>query len=151
LSGQKPHHSGHDLAASFSGTRKITVERIEKQRVKVTNPITDHLTDVPVQERSISASRCYEITAAVDKRLVRIQNMFANNLKNIEIFSAEGPVGKQFENTEERGRLIMVAAAADNGKIETYFEGRAAMRVGIGSRMSLIGKKEQRIAARKPS
>jgi TldD protein len=123
LSGKSLITLAHDLAASFSGTRKITVERIEKQRVKVTNPITDHLTDVPVQEKIDLCKQCYEITAAVDKRLVRIQNMFANNLKNIEIFSAEGPVGKQFENTEERGRLIMVAAAADNGKIETYFEG----------------------------
>jgi len=113
----------HDLAASFTGTRKIEVKSIEKQRVKVTNPIEDHLTDVPTAEKVALLKECYAITASVDKRLVRIQDVFANNFKSIEIYSAEGEIGKQFENTEERGRLVMVAAAADSGKIETNFQG----------------------------
>lgn len=113
----------HDLAASFPGNRKITVESIAKQKVKVTNPIEDHLSDVPVAEKIALLKECYSITSAVDKRIVRVQDMFSNYLKKIEIFSAEGPEGKQFENTEERGRLVMVAAAAENGKIETYFMG----------------------------
>ena len=113
----------HDLAASFTGTRKIEVKNIEKQRVKNTNPIVDHLTDVPVADKVALLKECYAITSSVDKRLVRIQDMFANNLKTIEIYSAEAEIGKQFENTEERGRLVMVAAAVDNGKIETNFQG----------------------------
>jgi len=113
----------HDLAASYTGIRQITVKSIAKQTVKVINPIEDHLNDVPVAEKITLLKKCYAITAAVDKRLVRIQNIFSNYRKNIEIFSAEGPEGKQFENSEERGRLVMVAAAAENGKIETYFEG----------------------------
>jgi TldD protein len=113
----------HNLAASFGGKRSITVEKIEKQRVKVTNPIVDHLIAVPTADKAALCKECYAITSGVDKRIVRVQNIFSNYLKTIEIYSAEGSVGKQFENTEERGRLIMIAVASENGKIETFFEG----------------------------
>jgi TldD protein len=113
----------HDLAASFTEKRQITVTSIAKQRVKTLNPIEDPLNEVPVEKKVALLKNCYEITAKVDPRLVRIQDVFANNKKQIEIFSAEGEVGKQFENSEERGRLVMIAVAADNGKIETGFKG----------------------------
>jgi TldD protein len=113
----------HNLAASFIGNRLITVETIAKQKVKINNPIEDHLIDVPVAEKIALLKECYAITSAVDKRLVRIQDAFSNNSKKIEIFSADSSEGKQFENSEERGRLVIMPVAAENGKIAPYFAG----------------------------
>src|SRR5574344_1630615 len=113
----------HELAASYDGKANIVVNSIGKERVKILNPIPDPLTAVPTSEKVALLKECYAITSKVDPRIVRIQDMFINYHKTIEIFSAEGSVGKQYENSEERGRLVMVAIAADNGKIETAFAG----------------------------
>ena len=113
----------HSLAASYSGERKITVESIAKQRVKVINKITDHLKDVPTSEKVAYLKECYKATSSVDPRLVRIQNIFLDSYREFEIFSAEESVGKQFNNIEERGRMCVIALAMDNGLIETYFAG----------------------------
>lgn len=113
----------HKLAASYQGERKITVTSLAKQRVKTLNPVKDHLIDVPAEKKVDYLKGCYEITKAVDPRIVRVTDSFVNNQKEIEIFNAEGPEGKIFENSEERGRLVMLAVAADEGKIETYFAG----------------------------
>jgi TldD protein len=113
----------HNLAASFAGQRLFTVGKIEKQRTKVINKIDDHLSDVPPEEKIALLKECYAITATVDQRIVRIQDVFGDNSKQIQIYSAEGETGKEFENSEERGRLVMVAVASDQGKIETAFKG----------------------------
>lgn len=113
----------HDLAARFDGKRLFTVTKIAKQRVKITNPVFDHIKDVPIEEKIELCRECYKESAAVDKRIVRIQDVFIDNFTNIEIFSAESEIGKQYENTEEKGRLIMEAIAAEGEKIETGFSG----------------------------
>ena len=113
----------HGLANRFSDKRLFTVNSIEKQHVKVINRIEDHLKDVAIEDKIAICRECYAVSAAVDKRIVRVQNVFTDDCKNIEIFSAEGEVGKHYENTEERGRLVMVVVASDNGKIETFFNG----------------------------
>ncbi|MCI1245499.1 MAG: TldD/PmbA family protein [Bacilli bacterium] len=111
------------LANRFDGKRLFTVAKIERQRVKTVNRIHDHIKDVPIEDKIALCRECHDVTAGVDKRLVRIQNSFADDFKKIEIFSAEGEIGKQFENTEEHGRLVMAALASDGGKIETSFAG----------------------------
>lgn len=113
----------HNLAASYQGERKITVESLAKQKVKVLNPVKDHLVDVSAKEKVDYLKEAYAITKGVDPRIVRVTDAFANNMKQIEIFSAEAPEGKFFVNTEERGRLTVVAVASEDGKIETYYAG----------------------------
>lgn len=113
----------HSLAASYDGKQAIFVKEIQKQKVKVLNPIADHLKDVKAEEKVALLKECSGITAAVDKRIVRVQDTFVDYAKQIEIFSAEGEAGKMYENVEERGRLVLVAVASDGGKIETYFSG----------------------------
>lgn len=113
----------HALAARFTDKRKITVESIKRVPVKVINPIKEHLADVPTAEKVNYLKECYAITSGVDKRIVRVKNRFINATKTIEIYNAEGPIGNQYENTEERGRLAIAAVASENGQIETYFEG----------------------------
>ncbi len=113
----------HRLAASFTGERRFTVTKIEKQHVKVINKITDHIKDVPAKEKVAYLKECYKATKDVDARLVRIQNAFSDSYREFELFNAEGPIGKQFHNVEERGRMLVIAVASDNGKIESYFSG----------------------------
>lgn len=113
----------NSLAVSFEGKRKITVSSIKKERIKTINKINDHLNDVPVDDKIAILKECSSITSAYDKRIVRVDDYFVSNLKNIEIFSAEGETGRQFDTTEERGRLILSSVASENGKIETDFQG----------------------------
>ena len=109
------------LAAGFEGERIITVQSIEKQRIKVINKVADHLNDVGSEEKISLLKEAASITMAVDKRLVRVVDSFATNVSNIQIFLAEGEIGKEFTNLEERGRLMMTAVASDKGQIESYY------------------------------
>ncbi len=111
------------LAQSYEGSPLFIVKSIQKMRVKNINPVTKHLNDVPATEKIAYLKKCYEATKAVDPRIVRIQDGFSSYRKQIEIFTAEGEIAKQFLNEEERGRLAMVAMAAEDGKIETGFTG----------------------------
>ena len=112
------------LAGSYEGGRQIEVTSIKKQKVKIINPIVNPVLETPAEEKIAYLKECYEITASVSPQLVRIIDSLSSYRKKIEIFIAEGPVAKQFENFEERTRLAMVAVAADeNGQIETSFKG----------------------------
>ena len=112
------------LASCYQGERVITVKEIKKQRVKNISPIQTHIKDVPTQEKIDYLKECYAETASVDKRLVRIQDALSSSQKKIEIFNAEGEIGRQYENVEERGRLAMVAiAAGEDNQIESTFTG----------------------------
>ncbi len=112
------------LSKCFHGERLFTVTKVEKQRVKVINKVNDHLYEVPEEEKIKLLKECNDITKAVDPRIVRIVNSFSNSRCEFQLFNAEGPVAKEFNNVEERGRLALVAMAnGGNGNIETCFEG----------------------------
>ncbi|MBQ9457531.1 MAG: TldD/PmbA family protein [Bacilli bacterium] len=116
-----------ELSASFSGERLIEVTSMKKGKYKKINHVETHLLDVPLEERIAYVRECYEVTKAVDTRLVRIQDSLAFAHKTIRIFNAEGPVATRFDAEEERGRLVMVAiAAGENNSIESAFEGPGA-------------------------
>lgn len=110
----------HSLATSYNGARTITVEKIAKKRVNNINRIDDHLIDVPVEEKIAYLKECTEAAQAVDQRIVRVVANFSNSHREWELFNAEGPVGNQINNTEERGRMFLLAmAVGEGGKIET--------------------------------
>jgi len=114
------------LAAAFEGKRQITVKEIKKAKVKVINKVNEHLTDISYDEKIKYLREMSEATSKVDPRIVRVQAVFANNKKNIEIYNAEGEVGYLYNNTEERGRVIDVAlATTPEGQIESSFTGPA--------------------------
>lgn len=113
----------HDLASSFDGERQITVKTIAKQRFKTINHINDHLIDVPPSDKISLLKECYEITKSVDERIIRVIDNFLTTNRRFELFNADSETGKLFVNTEERGRLAMVAVAFDGQQIETSFTG----------------------------
>lgn len=112
------------LSSSFKGERIITVESIKKMPVKCINPVKSPLNEVSFEEKVAYLKSCYESTKAVSPLLVRIIDQFYNEYVQVEIFSADGSMGKQYQNIEQRGRLVMEAiAASEDHKIETYFSG----------------------------
>lgn len=111
----------HKLSAGFEGERTIIVKTIEKQKVKILNKVEDHLNEASAEEEIALLKEAASITMGVDKRLVRVVDAFAADISKIQIFSAEGEIGKEFNNLEERGRLMMTAVASDNGQIESYY------------------------------
>ncbi|MBO6286274.1 MAG: TldD/PmbA family protein [Bacilli bacterium] len=114
------------LSASYDEPRKITVEKMVSPRVKQNIKITDHVRDVPVEEKIGYLKELYGVTAAVDPRIVRVQTGLSSTIKNIEIFNAEGPVANHFTNVEERTRVFIIAMAAGAEGIETSFYGPGA-------------------------
>ena len=112
------------LASSLHGERLVAVSKIAKQKVKTINKIKTHVADVPPEEKIALLKECYAITSSVDKRIVRVTDVLSSNQKKIELFTAEGETGKQFENIEERVRLAIIpVAAGEGGKIESTFTG----------------------------
>lgn len=115
------------LAASFQGERVISVESIKKQNYKKIIKISDHLLDVPVDQKVAYLRECYEATKSVDPRLVRIQDVFGTTYRQFELYTAEGHEAKQFNNVEERGRLAMIAMAlGENNDVQVSFKGPGA-------------------------
>jgi len=111
------------LAKSFQGERLITVEKINKVRVKNAHVYERPLSEVSREEKIALMKEAHEVISSYDKRIVRIQCSFMNNRKVITIFNSDG---KQFDDFKERGRMAFVAIASENGKIETSFEGPGA-------------------------
>ena len=111
------------LAKSFQDERVITVEKINKVRVKNVHVYERPLSEVSREEKIALMKEAHEVISSYDKRIVRIQSSFNNNRKVVTIFNSDG---KQFDDFKERGRIAFVAIASENGKIETGFEGPGA-------------------------
>lgn len=114
------------LSASFEGTRLISVSSFKANKVKVINKITDHLLDVPAAEKIPFLKDLYEAARSVDERIVRVTDSFACDFTKTVVFYADSEIGSIIKNTEERGRISMMALAAENGKIETARESPGA-------------------------
>ncbi len=111
------------LSASYNEERKITVETISNGKYKKVNRVETHLKDVPAEERIAYLREISKIISDVDPRIVRVQTSLSCVVKNIDLFIAEGPNAVHFHNVEERSRVAMVAIAAGQEGIETYFNG----------------------------
>ncbi|MCK9330565.1 MAG: TldD/PmbA family protein [Bacilli bacterium] len=111
------------LAKSYQGSRQITVEKISKVRVKNAHNYQRPLTEVSREEKIALLKEAHDVIASYDKRIVRIQTSFMNNHKDVTIYNSDG---KRFDDFKERGRMMFMAVASDNGKIETSFEGPGA-------------------------
>ncbi|MBE6127355.1 MAG: TldD/PmbA family protein [Erysipelotrichaceae bacterium] len=114
------------LSASYAEERKITVEKIQKAKVKQHIHIEDHVKDVPVDEKIAYLKEISGIVSGVDPRIVRVQTGLTSDYKVTQLFNAEGPIAKRFDNVEERTRVFIVAIAAGQEGIETSFAGPGA-------------------------
>ena len=111
------------LAARYDGERIIEVKSIQKQRVKSLNLFESPINSASSEEKIALMKECYEITKSVSPLIVRILNNFSSYERRTELYTAEGPIGKQFNNYEQRGRLTMTAIAANEKDHESFFSG----------------------------
>ena len=114
------------LSASYAEPRKITVESVKTVTSKKNVVITDHVADVPVEEKIRYLKEISKIIQDVDPRLVRVQTGLSSIVKKTELFLAEGPVAERHENVQERTRVFMSAVAAGESGIESTFAGPGA-------------------------
>lgn len=114
------------LSASYAEPRKITVESVKTVKSKKNVVITDHVADVPVEEKIGYLKDISKIIQDVDPRLVRVQTGLSSIVKKTELFLAEGPVAERHENIQERTRVFMSAVAAGESGIESTFAGPGA-------------------------
>jgi TldD protein len=111
------------LSKSFKGQRQVTVEAIKKVRVKNINPIEEPFTAVPTGEKIALLKDASKIIQSYDQRIVRVVTSMMDNVKKVTIFNSKG---KEFHDERMRGRMALVAVAAEGGQIETSFEGPGA-------------------------
>jgi TldD protein len=111
------------LSKSFKGPRTVKVETIKKARVKDLHPIERPLYEVPTEEKIALLKDASRIIQSHDPRIVRVQTVMMDNFKKVVIFNSNG---KEFHDKRARGRMAMIALAAENGKIESTFEGPGA-------------------------
>lgn len=114
-----------DLAASFSGERIITVDKIVKQKTgKKNRPFIEYRTYgrkniIELLKKGSDACLNY------DEKIVRCQISFSYNYKDVTIFNSEG---KQFDDVHSRGRYMIVATAKNDKAIETFRNGPGAQQ-----------------------
>ncbi len=111
------------LAKSFHEPRQVTVPAIKKVRVKNLHPIGVPLYEVPTPEKIAILKDASHIIKSHDARIVRVQTMLMDTFKKVVIFNSKG---QEFHDDRTRGRMAMIAVAAENGKIETCFNGPGA-------------------------
>ncbi len=111
------------LSKSFKGPRQVEVTAIKKVRVKNLSPIEEPFTAVPTGEKIALLKDASKIIQGHDPRIVRVQTSMMDTFKQITIFNSKG---KEFHDERMRGRMGLVAIAAENGTIETSFEGPGA-------------------------
>jgi len=111
------------LAKSFHEPRQVTVSAIKKIRVKNAHPIERPLHEVPTTEKIALLKDASHIIQNHDQRIVRVQTMMMDSLKKVYIYNSRG---EMFIDQRVRGRMAFMALAAENGKIETAFEGPGA-------------------------
>ena len=112
-----------DLANSFTGERVLTVETLKTKKAKNIHTRTMPLKDVSVEDKIAYLKRADKVLAEYDPRIIRRQVSFNNYEKKVVIFSTKG---YEFVDCKERGRVAVLAVAAEEGKIETSFNGPGA-------------------------
>lgn len=112
------------LAESFSGKPVLTIENLKIKTIKNKHPFERSNFDVSNEEKINYLKKAESIIRNYDKRIVRSQTGIAYYKQNNIIISSKGFIQKDFK---ERGRVVLIAVAMDQGKIETAFNGPGAL------------------------
>ena len=112
------------LSNSFSGKRVLTVESLKSKKVKNNSPIEKPLASVPVDEVIAYLKKGEKVMREHDSKIVRSRATIASSHQKVTLINSKGLI---YNDEKERNRLALLAIAADQGKIETAFEGPGAM------------------------
>ena len=112
------------LSNSFKGNRVLTVEALKVKHVKNNSPVKRPFLTVPSAEVVAYLKRGDKVIREFDSKIVRTRVGIASSHTKVTIINSKGFI---FNDEKERDRLFLMAIAADQGKIETAFEGPGAM------------------------
>ena len=112
-----------NLSNSFKDKRSLTVENLVTKRAKNLSSISKSFSTVNDDEIIDYLKRGEKVLREYDKRIVRTEVTFSYSISKIQIVSTKG-----FNNLDykERARCGIMCVAADQGKIETGFDGPGA-------------------------
>lgn len=109
------------LKASFNDKKCVEdVSTFKKVRVKNIHKVITPCSSVKKEEIVKLLKTCDKEIKSVDKRIVRTNVGFAIMHNDVTIYNS---TGKMWQTTREYGRLSLMSVAADQGKIETRFDG----------------------------
>lgn len=112
------------LSKSFKGERVLSVDHLDMIRAKTRSTIKRSYDDVPLEERIELIKEGLDAIAELkDPRLVRVIGTFVSNVRTVAVYNTKS---KWFKRTQEFGRLVYQAVAADQNGFETAFEGPGA-------------------------
>jgi len=110
-----------NLSASFTGERVLTVEGFKEIKAENRNPIKDSYDNHPLEERiGLIKVGINAINDLKDPRIVRTQGAMGFNHRSVTIYNSKG---KWFTRDTEFARMSFLVIAANEGGIETAFEG----------------------------
>lgn len=111
------------LASSFKGSKTVNVENIKRHVQGKHHRPKIKWEDVTKQQKAELLKKAYLACKQVDERIVRVVVTLADNTMNVQITNSDC---HQYTDTRSRGRLSVVAYAAEGDKLETFHEGPGA-------------------------
>lgn len=111
------------LAASFNGKKVLTVEKLTTKNAKnisVCKEPFENIDDIVIVDYLKDGCK---VLMEHDKKIVRSNVTFNYKITKIQILNSKG---FNHIDSKERGRVGVLCTAADQGKIETGFEGPGA-------------------------
>lgn len=111
------------LAASYQGERKLSVGSIKKVRNKGKHKPVQSTKLVSRDDKLALLKECSAIMSDVSSEIVRSITMLSEEHKKVTIFNSEG---KEFSDSRERNRFMMMAVAGNASGMETAFAGPGA-------------------------
>ena len=112
-----------NLSNSFHDKQVISVEKLVTKKTKNISKIEDSFSNINDEVLVNYLKSGEEAMRNVDKRIVRTNVTFSYSISKIQIVNTKGFNHLDYK---ERGRCGVMCVAADQGKIETGFEGPGA-------------------------
>lgn len=112
------------LSNSFNGKRVLTIESLKVKKAKDNNVVEKPFSTVPTSEVVAYLKKGEKVMREASPKIVRSKAIIASSHQKVTIITTKGFI---HSDEKERNRLALIAVAADEGKIETAFEGPGAM------------------------
>lgn len=111
------------LAGSFNEKRVLEIKDLKNKTVKNNHPHERPHLEVSNEEKIVYLKKGEKIIREYDPKIVRSRTGIAYYKQDNTIVSSKGFI---YKDSKERGRVVLLAVAADQGKIETSFNGPGA-------------------------
>lgn len=113
------------LSSSFVGQRQLSMGTIKKHTQGKHHRPKIEWKDVSKQRKVELLQKAYTACKEVDPRIVRVVVSLSDSTSDVQITNSDN---QQYTDTRSRGRIAIVAYAAEGDKLETFHEGPGAQK-----------------------